>query len=467
MSLRWRITLCTSALIALAALSLGVFTYWNVSQEQTARTDEDLYAAISQARVKSLRENPRPPQPGVEIPIALGMLDRGGDVAELTEATNAGKLISIPKLTEVQVTEASRGPITVDNGVTFRVAIAQSKRGGAMVIAAAPQTKNQEALRQLAAIHITGALVVSLVGGLISFFLVRRFFRPVEEMVTSAERIAQGELDERVPVAKAGTELGRLSASLNSMIASLTSSVATLAASETAVRKVIADASHEIRTPLTVIRGYVELLLSDSASLDPKDMKALRRIDVESRRLEHLVTQLLILEKVEAQNADAHEVFDVSPLLLEALSDLQVLDPARNIQMDIEEAEIRGSSENFKQAITNLVQNVLRHTPQGSAVRATCEERESNVILTLDDSGPGIPAEKRASVISRFTQLHSAGEPQSSPAKGFGLGMTIITSVVSQLEGSIDLSESSLGGLRVTIRLPSANGKALAQGNDP
>ena len=73
MSLRWRITLCTSALIALAALSLGVFTYWNVSQEQTARTDEDLYAAISQARVKSLRENPRPPQPGVEIPIALGM----------------------------------------------------------------------------------------------------------------------------------------------------------------------------------------------------------------------------------------------------------------------------------------------------------------------------------------------------------------------------------------------------------
>ena len=182
MSLRWRITLCTSALIALAALSLGVFTYWNVSQEQTARTDEDLYAAISQARVKSLRENPRPPQPGVEIPIALGMLDRGGDVAELTEATNAGKLISIPKLTEVQVTEASRGPITVDNGVTFRVAIAQSKRGGAMVIAAAPQTKNQEALRQLAAIHITGALVVSLVGGLISFFLVRRFFRPVEEL---------------------------------------------------------------------------------------------------------------------------------------------------------------------------------------------------------------------------------------------------------------------------------------------
>ena len=175
----------------------------------------------------------------------------------------------------------------------------------------------------------------------------------------------------------------------------------------------------------------------------------------------------MILEKVEAQNADAHEVFDVSPLLLEALSDLQVLDPARNIQMDVEEAEIRGSSENFKQVITNLVQNILKHTPQGSAVRATCEERESDVILTLDDSGPGIPAEKRASVMSRFTQLHSAGEPQSSPAKGFGLGMTIITSVVSQLEGSIDLSESSLGGLRVTIRLPSANGKALAQGNGP
>jgi two-component system OmpR family sensor kinase len=244
-----------------------------------------------------------------------------------------------------------------------------------------------------------------------------------------------------------------LSDALNTMIESLTASLTAVEASELRLRGFVSDASHEIRTPLTVIRGYVELLQGQRADASELEARALDRIESESRRLENLVTQLLLLERIDSGNSAAQEEFDLTALVREYFGDLTDLGDGRPVTMSLESANVAGSSDQWRQVLANITQNITRYTPAGSAVHVELTTSETDVVLTVDDSGPGIPADKRNSVTQRFTRLD---ESRSSTTGGFGLGMSIIAAVVETHHGSLDLSESPSGGLRIRITAPRA-----------
>jgi two-component system OmpR family sensor kinase len=452
MTLRTKITALTALLIFVSTALLGVIAFSTTRTIQYDSLDRGLIAAARDARTKSLQENPRPLPDDVYLPYAISLIRPGETQSELLRPAGFGtNPLPFPVLTKDQADAILDTPTSIAFSPEYRMVAVVSGPNRALVVAGTPIDELKRGLARLAILLGIGVLIVTALGSLIAWLFVRRLFRPVDEMVIAAEEIAQGNTHLRVPEAPEGTELGVLSDALNTMIESLTESLSAVEASELRLRGFVSDASHEIRTPLTVIRGYVELLQGQRAQASEMEIRALDRIESESRRLENLVTQLLLLERIDSGSQPAQDEFDLTALVREYFGDLTDLGDGRPVTMNLEPSLMTGSADQWRQVLANIVQNITRYTPEGSAVATELTASDSQITLTVDDSGPGIPADKRSNVTERFTRLD---ESRSSTTGGFGLGMSIIASVVEAHHGSLELDESPTGGLRIRINAP-------------
>lgn len=464
MTLRTRLTLLTALLIIASTSVLGAVVYGLAGRIQMDAIDRDLYAEISEARVKSLQDNPRPPQDGIYVSVALGRVNRNGDgILQLRPAGTREEPIPVPPLTADQIAAATVAPITVGGAIDFRVAVRSHGPGLSTVVAAAPLTAYQASMSLLAQAIALGAIIVMVIGGLAAWVAVRGAFRPMTAVVASARRISAGEVDHRLPGGSTGTEIGDLSAAMNGMIDSLAAAVQRVQESEEQLRAFVSAASHEIRTPLTVIRGYAEILASRTGDRTPQEARALERIEAESRRLDELVTGLLILQRSTAKASSDRDLIPVASLVRESFEDLQALEPDRPITVTVtasaEASLVAGDAEGLRQLFANIVQNIQRHTPPATAVsiQLTTEPDPASpedgwVRIVVDDAGPGLPPNDRA------PQAELPGV--TSPARaargsgGFGLGMSIMSAVVQFHGGTMLQGTSPAGGLRLDIRLP-------------
>jgi two-component system OmpR family sensor kinase len=452
MTLRTKITALTALLIFIATALLGVIAFWTTRTIQYDSLDRGLIAAARDARTKSLQVNPRPLPTDVYLPYAISLIRPGYTETELLRPAGYGSdPLPFPVLTREQALSLLDTPTSVAFTPEYRLVTVVSGPNRALVVAGTPIDELKQGLTRLTILLGIGVLIVTVLGSLIAWLFVRRLFRPVDEMVVAAEEIAQGNTHLRVPEAPEGTELGVLSDALNTMIESLTASLTAVEASELRLRGFVSDASHEIRTPLTVIRGYVELLQAQRDQASELEIRALDRIESESRRLENLVTQLLLLERIDSGSQAAREEFDLSALIREHFGDLTDLGEGRPVTMNLATAQLDGSADQWRQVLANIVQNITRYTPEGSTVHVDLTATPSQLTLTIDDSGPGIPADKRGSVTERFTRLD---ESRSSTTGGFGLGMSIIAAVVDTHHGVMTLAKSPTGGLRIVITVP-------------
>jgi two-component system OmpR family sensor kinase len=442
----------TSVLVAGATAILGVVTYLAAARIQMDAIDNALVAALTDPRIRVLESRLRPSPADSYVAIAIGQVDATGtSVSPLRSAGTAADAVEFPVLTAADIARAQSGPATVSGSPDYRVLVRQPRIKRNPFLAATPLTQMQDVQSRLAAGILISSAAVSLMGGAIAWFMVRRYFRPMEDMVDSAQAIARGDTDRRVPSAPAGTEMGELSGALNTMIGSLTRSLADVEATERRLRRFVSDASHEIRTPLTVISGYVELLRRDDAQSSELDSRALARIETESRRLDRLVTTMLLLEQLDAGASSAHRDFDLGVLVLEYFTDIAVLGAERAVDMDVPTTMITGDADSWRQLLANLAQNITRYTPAGSPVAIRLQRTPDAVILTVDDAGPGIPADQRATALERFHRLDPS---RSRSTGGFGLGLSVVRSVVEDSRGSLELLDGPVGGLRVQISIP-------------
>lgn len=449
MTLRLRLTLITAILIAVATAALGITVYIATERTRMATIDENLYAEISEARVRTLELDPRPPQPGVVVDTALGKLERDGiSVRPLRSAGTSDNPIALPTLNSEQLADAIDGPITLAGSPDFRVAVRSHGPGKATVIAATPLTDLQQALASLARIITLAGIVVVILGGLVAWLVVRRAFVPMDAMVVAAGAIASGETQRRLAPARRGTEIGDLSESINAMIESLAAAVTRAEQSEARLRTFLSDASHEIRTPLTVIRGYAELLVRQEVVQDEAHVRALHRIESESQRLDRLVTSLLNLQRSTAPRRGPVSNVVLDELVYEAVEDLRVLDPTREVSARVERADVLADPDALREVLSNIVQNLVRHTPMGSSVYFALRVDGRYCVLTVDDSGSGMEPARRAAI--------AEGAYGSTSEQGFGLGMAIMQAIVTQNSGTLGLLESPYGGLRLEVQLPLA-----------
>ena len=457
MTLRWRITAVTVLLVALAAGVVAGFAFSTAKRIQYQTLDTGLLAASGQVSPRALERGGSRLPLNTYQPYAIALLRPQDDVATmLLPAGYLDQPMAFPIVTRAEAEARSETFSMLPGEPAYRAIIRPSGPRRALLIVAAPVAEIEAGLRQLALGLALAVVITAASGGVAAWLIVRRFFRPVNAMVQAASDIAAGDMDLRVPEASSGTELGELSQALNGMIESLTTSVTAVADSERRLRTFVSDASHEIRTPLTAIRGYIDLLQVERTNPSELERRALDRLTSESRRLEGLVTQLLLLDRIDEQEQDWAE-FDLEALVREYCSDLELTD-SRPLSLDLHPTIIRGNEGQWRQVLANLVQNIQRHTPSGSAVSVhlrTARDAQGSLLasLEIDDAGPGIPPERRIFATQRFTRLDPSRSKQTG---GFGLGMSIITAVVQRHGGSIELTDSPLGGLRVHIVQPAA-----------
>jgi two-component system, OmpR family, sensor kinase len=209
-------------------------------------------------------------------------------------------------------------------------------------------------------------------------------------------------------------------------------------------RQLVADASHELRTPLTSILANLELL---TEVLDGERGEAARSALRSSQRMRRLVGDLLLLARADANRQLPREPTDVGRVLVEAAAELGPVADGHELTIDSDEAVVNGARDELHRMTLNLMENAISHTPEGTHVSARVAADNGEVLLTVEDNGPGVPTELRERVFERF--VRGAGDRGSSS----GLGLSIVRAVAESHGGSVEL-EDARPGARFVVRLP-------------
>ncbi len=373
------------------------------------------------------------------------------------QASNGSQMISDEDV--VGLVSGRSHPSSVDLPLlgAYRVVTISHSNGNTLTIGL-PLGQLNETLGHLLIVEgltlAAAALVVAVGGG----WLIRRDLLPLDRVAQTARDVAAlplssgtPTLDERVPDAAPGTEIGDVAVALNDMLEHLGTSLEERAETERQLRQFVADASHELRTPLTSIKGYAELYRrgdNDSAGRQ----NAMSRIESEANRMGTLVDDLLLLARLDQGRPLLHEPVDLSLLTAEAASDIAVSAPDHPITVDLpdEPVFVVGDEGRLRQVLTNLLANAVQHTPVGTAIRASIVPEATTVSLIVADEGPGIDAEFQRHAFERFSR---ADESRNRASGGSGLGLSIVSAVVEALDGKVELM-SQTDGTEVRVELP-------------
>jgi two-component system OmpR family sensor kinase len=321
---------------------------------------------------------------------------------------------------------------------------------------------------------IVGGIVLALIG-MVATVVVRLGLRPLTRIEQTAEAIAGGELDRRVPDSDPRTETGRLGAALNVMLGRLAAALHERERSEHRLRQFVADASHELRTPLTSIRGFAELYRRGGART-PAEVELLTgRIEAEATRMGVLVEDLLLLARLDQERALDITSVDLLVLAADAVHDAKAREPDRAVTLSRGSGAVHvlGDEHKLRQVVTNLVTNALTHTPAGTPVRLAVRPHALSTVgdppvaqagagqlphgplgvLEVHDEGPGIPLDQAPQVFDRF---HSANPRGSGNRGGSGLGLAITAAILEAHNGRIELHTAPRRGTTFRVLLPLA-----------
>jgi two-component system OmpR family sensor kinase len=242
-------------------------------------------------------------------------------------------------------------------------------------------------------------------------------------------------------------------AALNRLLDSVETGIAARQASETRLRRFVADAGHELRTPVTSIRGYTELVRRRGGLPGEVDA-SLRRVEAEAVRMSGLVEDLLLLARLDAGRELVCDDVDLTALVLDVVSDAHAAGPAHRWRVDLPAAAVlgRGDAVRLHQVLANLLANVRTHTPPGTTATTRLRAERGCAVLQVADDGPGIPADLQAGVFERFARGDSS---RSRTSGSTGLGLAIVAAVVTGHGGTVAV-DSRPGRTVFTVRLPGA-----------
>ena len=336
-------------------------------------------------------------------------------------------------------------------------------------VAAVPLNGVDDTVSRLLVINGAVGLTALLGAGVLAAWAVRRSLRPLRDVERTAEAIAAGDLSVRVPPADPRTEVGSLATSFNVMVDRFESAYSAqqrseveARASEGRMRRFVADASHELRTPLTSIRGFAELF-RQGAARDPDQLaQVLRRIEDEASRMGLLVEDLLLLARLDQARPLRQEPVDLLTVAADVVhAATTVHAPTHEVRLDADTGSglpvVVGDDARLHQVVTNLVGNAVAHTPAGTRVDVRVSRRDRDVLLEVQDDGPGMPPEVAARVFERFYRADSSRSRTGTTTTGSGLGLSIVAAIVAAHGGTVDVDSGEGRGSRFAVRLPAAD----------
>jgi signal transduction histidine kinase len=438
-STRGRLVLAAVGVIAVALVITDAIVLASTNAAQSQESDAVL---VAQARVLesdiqdsngqiafgSAPELPAETQTGIAVDAAVVS---GTTVV----AQTANQPLPVAVLSRLAAQATSSGnPVFADlvdsHNVPRRVyALPLSGSPGQVLVVSRSVGELLNAQTRTAASLLLVSVVLLIIGAALSYWLAGRALMPVRKIATTARSISEHDLSRRVDVKVPADELGELVDTFNSMLARLDAGFKSMG-------RFTADASHELRAPLALMRSELEGALSRSRTKE-EYQRTLELISGEVDHLSRLTDQLLILARADAGAlVPAREKVDVTDFLHETGARWESV------------AEKSGV---LRRVMDNLVDNAIRHSPEGSAVTMRAVVADGGWNVEVADRGPGVPPDHRERLFSRFSRPDTA---RSHEEGGAGLGLALSAAIARAHGGSLELVENGATGAVFRLHLP-------------
>ncbi|GAA0928706.1 ATP-binding protein [Kribbella koreensis] len=310
-----------------------------------------------------------------------------------------------------------------------------------VIVASSVETQRDTITTVTTYLLIGFPLLLALVG-VATWVLVGRALRPVERIRSRVHGIGVGQLADRVPVPAAGDEIARLAVTMNEMLDRLQSGQETQ-------RRFVADASHELRSPIASLMAALDVVEADETGQSARELHQV--MQAETERMRRLVEDLLLLAKaddtglrIQRTDVDLDDLVGIELRRLRAANGVAV-------EAVVPPVRVSGDAAKLSQVLRNLADNAVQAAH--GKVRFTLSEEAGTATVTVEDDGDGIPPEERSRVFERFVRLDAS---RARGSGGSGLGLAIVREVVRGHGGTVEVSESPLGGARFVVRLPVA-----------
>ncbi|WP_067475886.1 HAMP domain-containing sensor histidine kinase [Nocardia amamiensis] len=302
----------------------------------------------------------------------------------------------------------------------------------------APLTELRSTLQALQTLLIVCAVIATSIGAVLGVWASRRALEPLHQVAGTAARIASGELDSRLPHTR-DRDLSTTVEAFNAMVDSLQQRIER-------ERRLVADIGHELRTPLTTLTTSVGVMARHREELPDRPRRALGLVSEELEHLRRLLDDLLALARAEAGiHRSEQEPLSLRDLLTNTLSGRKYAPELLTVLAD---ATVQGHKLELERAIANLLDNADRH---GGGVTAVAIDRDDDhAVITVDDSGPGVPEADRSRIFERFVTARTGRRAGT----GTGIGLALVAETVAAHHGTVTCIDHPGGGARFVIRLP-------------
>ena len=459
MSLRIRLLLATGVAVLCGLIVVDLITFSVVTGSLVQQVDDTLQRA--HAPIEQVAESRDPNTwnaiPAIAPGLFVSIVDRDGTELFAAPAIEPGREQDVVDTSGIDVSERLQTARAID-GDSIRLRVDPLADGRTLIVGQSLR-RVDETREQLAAVLILGSLAAIAAAVIVAWWLVRAGLRPLRRVEASAAGITDSDLDLRVPGADRPTEVGNLAAALNAMLDRLQLSseerertLEELRASESRMRRFVADASHELRTPIAATAAYAELF-EHGARDRPEDLdRAMSGIRRETDRMAGLVDDLLLLARLDEHRPLTEEPVDLTEVVFAAIDAAKTVEPSRPIRVRIGEVvSVRGDAGRLRQVVDNLLANVRAHTPADTGCDVELNTDGTDAVLTVTDAGPGVDPDDLAHLFDRFYRVDDA---RTRSTGGSGLGLAIVDAIVRAHRGSITARNIDPHGLALTVRLP-------------
>jgi signal transduction histidine kinase len=442
--LRERVTLVATVVLAVAQLLGGWLFLRATRADQFAQLDRTAVARLDEVSELVAAGEATSPLPGARD-LYVQVIDRTGHVVAATRNVSDMTAFVNVKLVPLGMGKTFTGSGRVENSAVrlcTRAVVVNGQKLGVYV--AAPTRSVQAAVRTLRGRLLAMAPLVMLGSALVLWLVVGRALRPVERLRREVAEFGPKDLGRRVTAPPVDDEIGRLARTMNAMLDRLQ------AAGERQQR-FVSDASHELRSPLAVQRTRLEVALRHPDRTDwPETATGLLQ---EGRRMERLVDALLMLARGDqGPQVTRHRPVELDSVVHQEVEAARSLRPVRIDVRGVSGGQVTGDEDQLRRVVGNLLDNATRHAEKLVAV-GLAPTGDGFVEITVDDDGPGIPRADRGRVFERFARLD---ESRVRSKGGTGLGLAIVMEAVELHHGTIQVTDSPLGGARFVVRLPEA-----------
>ncbi len=476
-SVRVRLTLWYTAVVAVVLILLAVLTYFLYSRNLAQRTDSNLveladaFATTFHAELSD-EIGPNAPRNAAREAMAehrfrdvffvfqdpeghplLSSLDlpsAGSSNGHLTPELFASRDFQAL----ASLTGSPHAFRTIHGGRdAYRAYVRPLSAGGRTFILVAlqslhPQRELLGDIRDSFYLIIPAALLLAAFGG---YFLARKSLAPVASMASKARTIGAANLHDRLGVSNQRDELGQLAISFNELLDRLEDSFERQ-------RRFIADASHELRTPVAILRGESEVTLSRPDRTPTEYREALTILRDESQRLAHIIEDLFTLTRADAgQYPITPRDFYLDELASDVLRHARSLALAKEITLTpsiAPELLFHGDEGLIRRLLLNLLDNAIKYTPQGGKVTLECKRQSPQYVVNITDTGPGIPPDLQPRIFERFFRADKARSRSETDSGGAGLGLSIARWIAEAHHGELVLTRSDSSGTTFTVTLP-------------